>query len=230
MIETIAIFGYYRSAVEVASYLRSREYRIIIIDSEQGNLAKARNMGFETAHLDYRDDAELKRLHLGGQIGTAFCLFPDDAENVYLTITLRSLAPALKIFTIAHGQLAVPKLLAAGADKVIDTYEITGRRIWDILKHPDITEILDHTLFGQSNLSIAELPVIQHPALLGESLAAAAIDPAFNLLVVGSINSERDNALVFAPTAGSYTLGKHDILIIIGASDDIERYRQGINA
>ena len=28
----IALFGYYRSAVEVASYLRTGDYRVVIID------------------------------------------------------------------------------------------------------------------------------------------------------------------------------------------------------
>ena len=77
----IALFGYYRSAVEVASYLRSGAYRLVIIDDHPGNLEKARKAGYETAELDFRNDSELAKLGLGETIDTIFCLFPDDAES-----------------------------------------------------------------------------------------------------------------------------------------------------
>ena len=110
-----ALFGYYRSAVEVASYLRTGDYRVVIIDNNPGNLDKARNAGYETAELDFRDDSELAKLGLGETIDTIFCLFPDDAENVFLTLSARALAPGIRIFSIAHGRSSVPNLRAAGA-------------------------------------------------------------------------------------------------------------------
>jgi len=67
--------------------------KIIIIDDDEDNLAKARYAGFETARLDYRDDAELKKLNLHRDIDVVFCLFPDDADNVFLTISIKGLAP-----------------------------------------------------------------------------------------------------------------------------------------
>jgi hypothetical protein len=55
----IALFGYDRAAVEVASYLRGGAYRILIIDDDPDNLKRATAQGFETAVTDFRDDAEL---------------------------------------------------------------------------------------------------------------------------------------------------------------------------
>ena len=43
----IAIFGYYRSAVEVAAYLRAKEHRIIIIDDNKENLNIAAAIGLD---------------------------------------------------------------------------------------------------------------------------------------------------------------------------------------
>jgi len=155
----IALFGYYRSAVEVASYLRTGDYRLVIIDDNPENLEKARSAGYETARLDFRNDSELAKLGLGESIDTIFCLFPDDAENVFLTLAARALAPGIRIFSIAHGRSSVPNLRAAGANKVIETEEISGLRIWDIITRPIVTAILDHTLFGQANLNVTELPI-----------------------------------------------------------------------
>ena len=226
---TIAIFGYYRSAMEVASYLRSRDYKIIIIDDSEENLAKARYMGFDTARLDYQDDSELKKLRLGVDIGTIFSLFPDDAENVYLTITARTLAPSIRIFTIAHAPLAVPKLLAAGADKVIDTHEITGRRIWDILKRPMITRILDQTLFGQENLSIAEIPILAGSSIIGKMLDESLIGDEFNLVLVGILDREARENFIYSTMDHGVPLKEEDILVVIGTNNEIDRFRNSPN-
>lgn len=224
----IAIFGYYSSAVEVASYLRSRDYLITIIDNQEENLAKARYMGFETARLDYQDDAELKKLRLGEDIGTLFSLFPDDAENVYLTITARALAPKVKIFTIGHGPLAIPKLIAAGADKVIDTFEITGRRIWNILERPIITEILDHTLFGQANLSMAEIPLQADSLLLGKMLGDIHFGDDYNLILVGVVDRDSSEAFIYSAAGKMHHLKEGDTLVIIGPNSQINSFRNDL--
>ena len=76
--------------MEVARHLRSRDYSITIIDDDEDDLAKARYAGFETARLDYCDDAELKKLDLGRDIEIVVSLFPDDSENVFLVISVRN--------------------------------------------------------------------------------------------------------------------------------------------
>jgi voltage-gated potassium channel len=95
---SIVIFGYHSTAVEVPTYLRSQDYRITIIDDNEEKRAKARYAGFGTARLDYRDDAERKKLGLGRDVEVVFSLFTDDAENVFLVISVRALAPDLLIF------------------------------------------------------------------------------------------------------------------------------------
>lgn len=224
----IAIFGYHRTAVEVARYLRSRDYVITIIDDNETNLAKARYAGFETARLDYRDDGELKKLGLASEMEIVFSLFPDDAENVFLVISVRALAPEVRIFTIAHGPQAVSKMIAAGANKVVDTHEIAGNRIVDIIDRPIITEILDNTLFGQANLNMAEVPVAAGSRLIGHSLKELRIGNDYNLILVGIVDRALGENFIYSTEGHNLRLDEGDVLVVIGPNEEIDRIRQDL--
>jgi voltage-gated potassium channel len=221
----IAIFGYDRAAVELASYLRGGSYRILIIDDDPENLKRAAAQGFETAVTDFRDDTELAKLGLGRAIDTLFCLFPDDAENVFLALSARTLAPKLLIISIAHGRGAVPNLQAAGVDKVIETREISGLRIWDIITRPVVTGILDKTLFGQANLNIAEIPILESAFLIGRRVADAGLERDYDLILLGVVDSDGNEFFVFSPNASDTRLNKGDILLVIGPTAAIEKLR-----
>jgi voltage-gated potassium channel len=224
----IALFGYYRSAVEVASYLRTGDYRLVIIDNNPGNLEKARSAGYETARLDFRNDSELAKLGLGDTIDTIFCLFPDDAENVFLTLSARALAPDIRIFSIAHGQGSVPNLRAAGANKVIETEEISGLRIWDIITRPIVTAILDHTLFGQANLSVTELPITPGSPFIGRRVAELKLESQYNLILLGTVDRNMEEHFVYSQQVQNARLQAGDILVVIGPRDAGASLRQDL--
>lgn len=222
----IALFGYDRTAVEVATYLRTGDYRLVIIDDNPENLEKARHAGFETAELDFRDDAELAKLGLGETIDTVFCLFPDDAENVFLTLSARALAPDIRIFSIAHRRGAVPNLKAAGADKVVETQDISGLRIWDIITRPLVTAILDRTLFGQANLNIAEVPVPVGSPLVGKPVTELSLERHYDLILLGLVDRKQTQHFVYSQATRELRLQAGDILMVIGptgAIGDLQR-------
>lgn len=224
----IAIFGYYRSAVEVAAYLRAHNHRIVIIDDNRDNLDKAARAGFETEEMDYRDDAELEKLGLGSRIDTVFSLFPDDAENVFLTISARALAPDLRIFAVAHDNRTTPNLRAAGADKVIETEAITGHRIWDIMKRPVVTAILDRTLFGQADLNIAEIPVPQGSFLDGVRVGDTDLQSRYDLVLTGLVDRDGGEHFIHGKSVPEMLLEPEAILLVIGPSAAIERLKEDL--
>jgi len=222
------LFGYYRSAVEVASYLRTGDYRVVIIDDDPGNLEKARKAGYETAELDFRNDSELAKLGLGETIDTIFCLFPDDAENVFLTLSARALAPGIRIFSIAHGRSAVPNLRAAGANKVIETEEISGLRIWDIITRPIVTAILDHTLFGQANLNVTELQIPPGSSFIGRLVSELELKTQYNLILLGMVDRKLEEHFVYSQRVKDTRLQAGDFLVVIGTIDASASLKQAL--
>lgn len=225
---SIAIFGYNHVAAEVASSLRGGDHRILVIDSDPDQLKLAEGQGFQTTAIDYRDDDALAELGLGKEIDSVFCLFPDDAENVFLTLSIRALAPEVRIFCVAHGRSAVPNLRAAGAHKVIETREISGLRIWDIITRPIVVGILDRTLFGQSDLNLAEVPLPGSCFLIGRPVANSGLERDYDLMLLGMVDENGEEHFLYSPTAQDKRLAPGDVLLVIGLKRAIETLRRDL--
>ena len=88
-----------------------------------------------------------------------------------------------------------PPLRAAGADKVVETQEISGLRIWDIITRPVVTAILDKTLFGQANLNVAEVPVPEGSSLVGKPVPELNLEQHYNLILLGVVDRLRGTEL-----------------------------------
>jgi len=227
----IAIFGHHGAAMDVASYLHSREFQLLIVDNDEEYLVRARDLGYDTAQLDYHDDNELSTLGFGVETGTVFSLFPNDAENVFLIISIRALAPQTRVLTIAQHQDAIPRLYAAGAHRVIDIHEITGRRIWDMLSRPLVNELLETTLFGgESMMNLAEVMVGQG-GLVDQRLASElTLDRDYDLILIGVVDASTGEQRVVTTAAFQHRLQPGDVLLVIGHDCDIRRFREQLNA
>ena len=162
----IAVFGYNRLSVEAINHLDSDNiHNIIVIDPDDTRMALAAEKGLTTAKIDFRSDDDLKSIGIGKSIDTIFCFFPEDSENVFLTLSARAIDKELNIIAIVENPNSAEKLIAAGANKIIDPYQICGNKIHELIKKPDITNIIDHTVFGRHDLHVAEVVIPDHSFL-----------------------------------------------------------------
>ena len=61
----------------------------------------------------------------------------DDSKNIFLAISARAIDESIEIVSITQKHDTIHKLKAAGAKTVIDPYQISGKRIYEIIKKPD---------------------------------------------------------------------------------------------
>jgi len=221
----IALFGGNRAALTVAGVLAEHGQSVLLVDSHADHIAQAEALGFATASLDYHDDAELQRIGLGDRLGTLFGLFPSDAENVFLAISARALAPELRIICMIHQLESAPKLLAAGANKIIDPYEISGRKIWRILRQPLLSEVIEHTLLGTHEVRVVEIEVPAGSFLDGRKLSEIDLRERFALVLLGVVDLELGEHFVFSSAGYNHRLDGGDVLVLIGLDEDIARFR-----
>lgn len=224
----IAVFGYNRLSFEAISRLDKEFYRIVVIDHDPAKAALARENGFETANIDFRSDDDLRLAGVGGLIDTLFCFFDTDSENVFLTLSARALDPNLNIIAIVDSPESAEKLIAAGANKIIDPYEICGRKIHDMLKRPDIAEIFDHTVFGRHDLHLAEVAIPEHSFLENMLVSQLELGSQYNLLLIGIVNKRSGDRLHFVGEDIDRRLNVGDILVILGPSRDIRAFKQDV--
>jgi voltage-gated potassium channel len=223
------LFGYQRLGREVASHLtdNTASCRLLIVDDDEDNLAHAEEQGLSTAAIDYTQDQELKDIGIGGDVDIIFCLFPSDAQNVYLTISARALAPQLQIVSVSDAADAAAKLRAAGADKVIDPYDIIGRKIFDLIQRPLVADVLERIVFGREDLYLNELEIKPGSPLAGRHLQDAAITSGYHLLLIGVVGHGMSEFL-FASDDEGRLLHEGDTLLLIGPADELERFKQAL--
>lgn len=227
--DKILIFGYNRISNEVIKDLQRNDYDFIVIDKKEELLEGAKKNGYKTKIVDINDDDSLKSVGIGsGKLHTIFVFFTDETDNIFVTISARALDANLRIISLTSTHDTIHKLIAAGANKVIDPYEISGRKIYEILIKPEVVDILDNTLFGKKNLNIAEITIPKDSFLEGKILDEELIDRRYNLLTVAITDFEKSNELIFISRSKTHKLDEGDIIVVIGRVEDIEKFKSDL--
>jgi voltage-gated potassium channel len=154
-----------------------------------------------------------------------FCLLLEDSENVFLAISARALDPRLRIVAVCQAPEAAPKLLAAGADKVVDPYEISGARVHELLERPLVVELMEQTVFGLQDLNIAEVTIPAGTWLHGVRLSELRRHMRQNVILLGVVDLERGKNLIFSTRGIDHNLDYGDVLVVIGPARDVENFR-----
>lgn len=225
---TILLFGFTRSSIEIARQLQSKNYTFTIIDNDPSILETAHKMGFELCLLDYTDDALLEELGIGTHISFIFTLFEEDAKNVFLTLSARSLDPKLNIIAITHTKDAIHKLEIAGANTILDPYQISGKKIYKLITQPEVMSIIDATVFGYHNINIEQLTIHESSPLNGCMMNDIYPIEHYNLLLVGIHDKELQKQFIFITEGHNHKLDAGDILVVIGEKEEIARYKKDL--
>lgn len=224
----IAIFGYNPLSFELAKRLDSELYDIVFIDIDPSHLNMAAEQGFSTAVIDYRSDDDLRKIGIGDTIDTVFCFLPEDSENVFLALSARGIDARLNIIAAVEHPESADKLLAAGANKIIDPYKISARKIHQLLMRPEITNLMDHTVFGRHDLHIAEIEIPPGSCLQHRKTNELCLEQCYNLILLGVIDKELGDELHFAIDSTEHTLDVGDVLAILGHAHDIRAFKKAI--
>ena len=224
----IAVFGYSIMSLEVMSRLNEDLYSLVFIGKDESEAASVAEKGFETKIIDFRNDDALRSIGIGANVDILFCFYPRDSDNVFLTISARAIDKALTIVAIVDDPESAEKLLAAGADKIIDPYEICGRKTHDMLAKPDITNILDDTVFGRHDLHIAQIEIPEGSSLENTKTCELRLDEKYNLILIGVVDRESGEALHFAIGEKEYTLNAGDVLVVLGPSREIRSFKEEV--
>jgi voltage-gated potassium channel len=224
----VAVFGYNRLTIEAISRLDREIFNVIVVEKNPEHLAFAHDNGLETACIDFRSDEALKSIGIGSHIDTLFCFLDQDSDNVFLTLSARALDKELTIIAIVDSPESAEKLLAAGANKIIDPYEICGRKIHDMLKRPDITDIFDHTVFGRHDLNLAEVVVPENSFLENIFASQLELSSHYNLILIGIVNKQISDKLHFVAEEVDRRLNVGDILVILGPSREIRAFKKDV--
>ena len=224
----IAIFGYSVMSLEVMKRLNSTQHHLLFISENEREAELISEQGFETIISDFRNDEALRNIGIGSGVDIIFCFYPTDSDNVFLTISARAIDKKLTIIAIVDDPESAEKLLAAGANKIIDPYEICAKRTHNMLTKPDVTNVLDNTVFGQHDLNIAQIEIPHGSYLENSKSNELKLAEKHNLILIGIVDKELGDALHFAISEKKHILNTGDVLVVLGPSREIKHFKAAV--
>jgi voltage-gated potassium channel len=132
----IIVCGFGRIGQMLAHELRAGSALFVILERSESRAEEARKLGYLTVQADATDEGSLKLAGIDRARALATVL-PDDAANVFITLSARSLNRSIEI--IARGEVPTTekKLRHAGADKVVLPTHIGAERIAEMILYPE---------------------------------------------------------------------------------------------
>lgn len=146
-----------------------------------------------------------------------------DKDNLYVTLSARSLNPGARIVSKVVDDEAAPKILKAGASAIVNPTMIGARRLASELIRPEVNEFLDQMLRDKDkNLRLEEIPIARDSGFVGVALKDAPIRRRTGALVVAIRGPDR--TFVYNPEP-EVVMEAGTTLIVLGEAQSIVKLR-----
>lgn len=218
----VIICGFGRMGRILADELHRIRTPFVIVEREAKRIREANDSQYLALLGDATEEGVLE---LAGvqHARTLVTALPDDAANVFITLTGRNLNRNMQIIARGEQPSTQKKLIQAGADRVVLPASIGAMRIANMLTRPSAVEFLE-LVAGKSTLDV-EIDEMVVPAgcpLAGQTVAQAEARRKHGLLFVAIRRGA--GQMIFNPD-DDFKIETGDTIIIMGRSEDIGRFR-----
>ena len=219
----ILLFGYGRHGKYIAKGLVEDDFEVHIVEESEKNITQAINDGFlHCFKVDVTQDEALITLH-PENFTQLVCVMDDEHLNVFLTLSLRSLFQESEIIAISDSIHTTQKLEMAGANKVIDLYEVSANKIHNILHRPITTKLLEEFVMHKNGIAFEEM-VIPDGSFLDGMMTDKVDLSKYSILLVGMIDEALSKEFIFITGGINHRLDVGDTLVCIGEQEDLKRF------
>ncbi len=216
------ICGVGRVGRRVAGEVAARNLPLVIVEQDPGKAKWALEMNYPVIVGDATSEVTLRLARIEFARGLASAV-TSDAQNVYIVLTARGMAPELPIVARASEEAAESKLLKAGATTVISPYTFAGQRMARWLTRPHVQRFIDLALSslndGSLDLQIEEVRVAERSKLAGRNLMDANARHELGVIVLAIRHP--DGHLEFNP-GPQREIVPGDFLIAMGDSQKLK--------
>lgn len=188
----------------------------------EGDVEKAERLAAEGMLVISGDATRDENLESAGitRAKSVITTLPDDAQNLYVVLAAREMAPGIHIISRASKSNSVSKLRVAGANNVIMPDKVGGAHMASLVVMPDVLEFLDHVrIQGADAINLEEIPV----NVLPQGLKAATLGEldARNRVGVNVVGMKKsDGHFVINPDRDT-PLDDACKLFVLGTADQI---------
>jgi voltage-gated potassium channel len=214
------ICGYGRVGRRVAEEFRAAGVPYVVLDFSEQAKAAAAEHGDLLIEGRGTEDGDLLRAgldHARGLVASA----DSDADNLYITLSARSVRPDLIIVARASDEDAEKKLRLAGADRVVLPYASAGRTIANLVLKPQVSAFLDVVMTATGpDLQLAEIEIDRTCPQAGRTIRDLRVRHETGAIIVAL--RKPDGTFDTTPEP-DVTIEAGDVLIGVGSPDEIRR-------
>lgn len=217
------ICGFGRVGRIVADGLKEEGQPFVVVDLSEARIRSAQTKGYLTVQGNAADEHILQEAGIARARGLVACV-DTDAENVFVTLTARSLNPNLTIVARANYEESEAKLRRAGANQVVLPAQIGGRRVVTTLLRPHVAAFLDEVVHSAGvELLMEQLTLPAESALVGQTLAEAQLRTQTGVTVLACFQS--GERVTSAPQANT-PLQPGTNLVLLGTREQLWAFEQ----
>jgi voltage-gated potassium channel len=184
----------------------------VVIEKDRNKVAQLIEGGAHVLVSDATLEETLKDAGVERARGLAACL-PDDADNVYVVLTARSLGPNLHIVSRAVEEQAEPKMIRAGADRVISPIIIGSHRMAQALMKPAVADFMDSIAAETLDIGFEQVQVESGSVYAGQKLSETNIRAVLDIVIVAIRRGGGE--MIYHPS-GDTSIEAGDLLVAIG--------------
>jgi voltage-gated potassium channel len=219
------IAGFGRVGQQVAQEFSRRDVDFVVIERDEGPLKRLIERGYLFIEGEATKDETLQAAGIE-QARTLISTLPDEAQNVYLTLSARDINKELKIIARADFEGGEKKLMRAGANHVVSPHVIGGQRMAMASLRPNVVDFMHMTSIGKEGLSIEEIVIPVGSKLAGKTVIESSLKENYGVTIVGIRRPSGE----FDITPGPRTmLSETDTMVVIGPNEGLERLAKSLN-
>ncbi|PLW93303.1 MAG: potassium channel protein [Marinilabiliales bacterium] len=137
----VIICGFGRNGKQAVHDLKNSNQKVVIIDSKEEVLKEIDQLGYAYIYGDATEEDTLIRAGIM-KAKAIISTFPNDADNLYVSLTAKSLNNRIEVISRASSETSEKKLKLAGIDHIITPEKVGGTRMAMLVMHPDLVEFL----------------------------------------------------------------------------------------
>jgi voltage-gated potassium channel len=221
----VIIVGFGRNGEQAAIELAEHGVEFVIVDKRDNVVTRIR----ENRELLYiKGDATHEEVLEKAGIYEARALIattPNDADNVFVVLTARSMNPGLTVISRASEMGSQMKLKRAGATNVIMPERIGGQRMAKLVHQPDVVEFFESILLQKTqDVSLEEISCRNlGQQFVGKSILHLRIRELSGANIVGIKTGGA--RYIFNPDP-KMIISRNDQLFVLGNPEQIKKMKE----
>ncbi len=221
----VIIVGFGRNGEQAAMELAEHGVDFVIVDKRDNVISRIRQnpeLLYIKGDATHEEVLEQVRIH---EARALIATTPNDADNVFVVLTARSMNPGLIVISRASELESQMKLKRAGATNVIMPERIGGQRMAKLVHQPDVVEFLEYILLQKTkDVSLEEVSCKRlSQQFVGKSIGDLKVREVSGANIVGiKISGAR---YVFNPDP-YMILSRNDQLFVLGNPEQINELKE----